>query len=260
MSLDEGPNSEVDQSASLERGIPPIIALMPSGPELPSPSLRYERKFLPGGLSLSEVLALVRQHPALFREPYPERWVNNLYFDTPERRHYFDHVHGMANRAKVRVRWYGEARQQVDSPVLEFKTRHGMVSGKTSHPLPPLNLDGDFGRDASAAALRSPNLPAAMRLRVQGLEPALLNRYRRRYFCSADGTLRLTLDWELEFFLPRNSSGSTRPLPHAGPAVIVELKYAESHSEAAARAANEFPFRLTRCSKYVLGVECLSAM
>ncbi len=253
-------NADTDRSAGLGHNLPPILSLTPAGPGVPAVSLRHERKFLPDGLSLAEVLALVRHHPALFREPYPERWVNNLYLDTPERRHYHDHVNGDANRTKVRVRWYGEPRRQVETPLLEFKTRHGVLGGKTAHRLPTLNLDGDFGRSASAAALQSSDLPPAMRLRLHGLEPALINRYRRRYFCSADGALRLTLDWALEFFPPRNGNGATRPLPHDGPTVIVELKYSEAHAAAAARAANEFPFRLTRCSKYVLGVECLNSV
>lgn len=217
--------------------------------------LRYERKFLPFGLSPAELLAVVRQHPALFREVYHERWVNNLYFDTPNRSHYLDHVHGVANRTKVRVRWYGESRGRAKEPMLEFKTRHGVLGAKAGHALPTLDLDDTFGR----AVFQSPGLPPAMQLRLHGLEPALMNRYRRRYFCSADSTLRITLDWGLEFFPPRNTNGAVCPQPHDGPAVIVELKYAEAHAEAANRAANHFPFRLTRCSKYVLGIECLSA-
>lgn len=252
------PKTEADRSAGLACGVPPVIALIPAGPEVPAISLRYERKFLSGGLSLTDVLAVVRHHPALFREPYPERWVNNLYFDTSDRRHYHDHVNGAANRIKVRVRWYGEPCSQAEKPVLEFKTRHGLLGGKIAHRLPALDLDGDLGCAASAAAIQSTDFPPAMRVRLHSLEPALMNRYRRRYFCSADGTLRLTLDWALEFFPPRSANGTMRPIPHDGPAVIVELKYADPHAEAAALAANEFPFRLTRCSKYVLGIESLS--
>jgi hypothetical protein len=43
----------------------------------PIPLLRYERKLVPEGFTPESLLALVRQHPALFREVYPERCVNN---------------------------------------------------------------------------------------------------------------------------------------------------------------------------------------
>lgn len=70
---------------------------------LPNP--RYERKFTVQGLALSEILALVRRHPAAFREAYPPRMVNNVYFDTPGLNNYYDHVNGAPNRIKTRVRW-----------------------------------------------------------------------------------------------------------------------------------------------------------
>jgi hypothetical protein len=39
--------------------------------------------------------------------------------------------------------------------------------------------------------------------------------------------------------------------------VIVELKFGLGAEGGASRIASRFPFRLTRCSKYVLGVEAL---
>src|SRR5450759_5211206 len=47
-------------------------------------AIRYERKWVPAGFSLAEVLAMVRRHPAAFRPAFPERQVNNIYLDTPE--------------------------------------------------------------------------------------------------------------------------------------------------------------------------------
>ena len=71
------------------------------------PNLRYERKFIADRLALAEVLALVKRHPAAFREAYPARNVNNLYLDSPDLRDYRDHVNGIAHRTKTRIRWYG---------------------------------------------------------------------------------------------------------------------------------------------------------
>ncbi len=220
--------------------------------------LRYERKFVPDGLSLAEVAALVRRHPALFRETYPERPVNNLYLDTPGLRHYHEHINGAAHRLKVRLRWYGALCGRVEQPVLEIKIRHGLLSRKETYPLPAFTVSADFAGSTAALIAADGTLPGAVRPCLRGLEPALTNRYQRRYFCSGDGAIRLTLDSALQFFAPRNHNGSPPAFPHRGPGVILELKYGDLHAEQAARIANVFPFRLTRCSKYVLGVECVN--
>ena len=224
---------------------------------LPS-DLRYERKFLPAGFSITEVLALVRQHPALFREAYPERPVNNLYFDTPGLRHYFDHVNGSACREKVRLRWYGEFHGHVERPRLEFKHRQGLLGGKTTHGLPAFSVNGGFNRDALAALWARADLSEATRLQLRGVQPVLANRYRRRYFVSADGHFRLTLDWALETYDARAAAHAPRAVRQDEPRLILELKYDAAHAAEADRVANSFPFRLTRCSKYVLGLERLA--
>jgi hypothetical protein len=225
---------------------------------LPPTDLRYERKFLPAGRSVAEVVALVRQHPALFREAYPERPVNNLYFDTPGLRHYFDHVNGSACREKVRLRWYGEFHGHVERPRLEFKHRQGLLGGKTTHRLPPFAVNGGFDRDALTALWTRAELPEATRLHLRGVQPVLANRYRRSYFASTDGHFRLTLDWALETYDARAAAHAPHAVRQDEPRLILELKYDAAHAAEADRVANSFPFRLTRCSKYVLGLERLA--
>jgi hypothetical protein len=222
----------------------------------PRAELRYERKFLPAALSPAEVLASVWRHPALFREAYPERTVNNLYFDTPARRHYFDHVNGIACREKVRVRWYGAFHGQVERPRLEFKYRRGLLGGKSTHALPAFTVNGGFRR-ADLVTLWK-DLPEAIRLQLGGVEPVLANRYRRRYFVSANGHFRVTLDWALETYDARATTQAPHSAPQDGPRFILELKYDAAHAPEADRVANAFPYRLTRCSKYVLGLDRLA--
>ena len=224
---------------------------------MPAASLpfRYERKFVPDGLTVAEVQALVRRHPAGFREVYPPRTVNNLYLDTPGRRHYREHVNGLANRVKIRLRWYGSLCASNVMAVLELKIRHGLLSRKESYPLPGVSLSGGSLWPGLKSALTVAALPDTARLQVNNLEPAVTNRYHRRYYCSADSTVRLTVDTELEFFPPRNSGLIQRAASHESPRVILELKYSEANAEQASHVAGDFPFRLTRCSKYILGVE-----
>ena len=45
---------------------------------------RYELKQTYSELFLPELRSWVQMHPAGFREAYPPRWVNSIYFDTPD--------------------------------------------------------------------------------------------------------------------------------------------------------------------------------
>ena len=223
------------------------------------PNLRYERKFLAEPMSLAEALALVRRHPALFREAYPPRSVNNIYLDSPALRDYHDHIQGVACRSKMRIRWYGSCGVTVERPVLERKIKQGAVGGKVSHPLPAMAFHADDLQRAVDAALRSGDVPPMLRAAAGLRMPTLVNRYQRRYYVSADGCYRLTVDWDLQFagFARFAADGA---LSAANPRVIIELKYAPCHADLAADAvSNALPFRLARCSKYVLGIQRLTS-
>ena len=236
-----------EQDASLES---------PVADALPDP--RYERKFVISNARLPEVLALVHRHPALFREVYPPRAINNIYLDTPALTDYRAHVNGAANRLKTRIRWYGPLQGHAARPALEEKLKRGVVGGKRVHPLPPLHVNGGVSRPGLNAWLDQAALPAVLRARLRHLEPTLVNRYQRRYFESADRRFRLTVDSDLEFHAPADDPGRHLERPGSrNPDIILELKFVPEHAPAAERIANTFPFRLTRCSKYVMGIERL---
>jgi hypothetical protein len=218
-------------------------------------SPRHERKFVPEGLSVAGALALVRRHPAAFVEAYPERIVNNLYFDSPGLVNYFDHVTGAGRRRKVRIRWYGADNGLIERPVLECKVRRGAVSWKESLALPPARADGGAGEALVAACMGAPELPDEFRHLLRFLRPVLANRYRRCYFVSPQWGIRLTVDYQLEFFGLRAKGQRPWPAFAPGPPVVLELKYPAQKAEEVASIANQFPFRPVRCSKYVLGVQ-----
>lgn len=222
---------------------------------LPS-NLRHERKLIARGLCLAEVIALVKRHPAGFREVYPPRTVNNVYLDSPALRDYFDHVNGTPDRAKTRIRWYGPLTGPIEKPALERKVKRGQVSGKLTQPLPPFTFNGDGPRAALDALLEREPLDQQARWVLSQLQPSLVNRYRRHYFLSADRKFRLTVDDALEFHRA-DTAIPDRPLAPAEPLAVLELKYDPAHGGDAHAITNAFPFRLTRCSKYVLGIERL---
>lgn len=220
---------------------------------------RYERKFLVTELDRAQVRSIVLRHPALFREAYPPRHVNNLYLDTPWMGHFQDNLDGAPERMKVRVRWYHDLEEQAEWPVLEFKIKRGSVGWKQSYPFPPLQIGRDLSNVGTRALVQTSDLPSAVRERLAGLRPALVNRYRREYYATPDGRFRVTIDDELAYYAvrPMSSGLHARAVDHG--VVIVELKYDRAHERQAERVASRFPFRLTRSSKYVRGVEWFGA-
>jgi hypothetical protein len=200
---------------------------------------------------------MIRRHPSAFREVYPCRAINNVYLDSCALHDYHDHVSGSAQRLKTRIRWYGPLRGPIDHPTLEQKIKSGLVNAKQSYALPPLHLNGAIDRDALATAFGQAELPELVRSRLRQLEPSLINRYQRHYLLSADRAFRLTVDAALEFHGTRSSANSLTLAAHGEDFVILELKFDPRLAAAAAAVTNAMPFRLNRCSKYVLGIEQL---
>jgi len=95
---------------------------------------RYERKFLANSRSGTPAEIGIKLNPAVFSPLYYPRTVNNIYLDSATLRLYFMNLYGATARTKVRIRWYGDLLGLLPSPVLEFKTKHGLLGQKRSFP------------------------------------------------------------------------------------------------------------------------------
>ena len=224
--------------------------------ETSPPNARYERKFIADGFALPEVLALVRRHGAVFREAFPPRIVNNLYLDSPDLRDYRDHINGVARRSKTRVRWYGVGNDATASPVLERKLKYGLVSAKVSYPLP--TMKAAVAGSALPELFDCADLPPLTRSSLRHQLPCLFNRYRRHYFQTADARFRVTVDSNLQFADASRNHGSQPYFGPPAPTLVLELKFGLADADAASMVTNALPFRLSRCSKYVLGLNRLA--
>jgi hypothetical protein len=222
----------------------------------PAEKYRFERKFYVSDLTFAEVESVVRLNPGLFHEIFHPRWVNNIYFDSPEMDSFLDNVAGAMFRSKVRIRWYGDLRGGSQQPTIEFKKKCGLLGSKESYPLAPFAIGEDFSRSRIRELLHSSLLPEFLCARLACAEPSLLNRYRRKYFRSVDERYRITLDDRQQFFEVSPLPG-LRKLWTNDSDVILELKYAQEDDDDASRITNHFPFRLTKSSKYVRGIEVI---
>jgi SPX domain protein involved in polyphosphate accumulation len=218
---------------------------------------RFERKFFISGLTRQEILALVKLHPAMFAEIYHERAINNIYFDTPTLQYIYATVDGLGQRQKCRIRWYGDLLGHIEKPVLELKIKEGFVGRKESYPLAPFALDENFHFGAANEIFKKSDLPARLKMELFAVQPTLLNRYRRRYFQSANRHYRITIDSDLEYccLKARGNTFLHRIIDRNN--VIVELKYGNEKDFHADSISRHFPFRVTKSSKYISGVDML---
>jgi SPX domain protein involved in polyphosphate accumulation len=220
---------------------------------------RFERKFIISELDKYEIESLVRLHPAMFSEIHHERSVNNIYFDSITLTNYHDNLDGKSRRMKIRMRWYGDLLGTINRPVLEIKIKNGLVGGKVSYPLETILIDGSLTLDTIHNTFKESRIPDVVKLFLMDLKFSLLNFYKRKYFLSADKKFRITIDSGLGFMRlsPLNNTFSHVQMDPIN--TILELKYEKDADDSAERITNYFPFRMTKSSKYVSGVEFLTA-
>ncbi len=226
---------------------------------IPAEKFRYERKFFISEMDKHAVERVLRFHPALFSEIYYERCVNNIYFDSMNMRSYHENEAGARERFKARIRWYGDLRGRVEKPKLEFKIKTNMLGTKLSYKLKPFSIDETLSlKNLKEDIFPESDLPGWAEEGLKSLKPVLVNRYKRKYFLSADKMFRVTLDTEMDFYRIMQWKNSFREKYGIGNGVVLELKYSGEDDNAAERITNDFPFRLTKNSKYVTGIDFLS--
>ncbi|MFT5168500.1 MAG: SPX domain protein involved in polyphosphate accumulation [Saprospiraceae bacterium] len=206
--------------------------------------MRYERKYRAENLSPEVVRQAVRLHPASFRKIFPDRQINNIYFDTANLVAYNENVDGIAERRKFRVRWYGKDICTIQKPKLEIKIKNNMLGAKETYPAIDFSLH-DLKPLAQSITEHS-------QLKLSFI-PTLINSYQRSYYGTANGDFRITIDSNLRYFSPLSSRMFTRYNIYDD-ATVLELKYEEDKDELAEEILQHIPFRYSKSSKYVTGM------
>ena len=202
--------------------------------------MRYERKYRIEGVPIDIVKQMVRHHPAAFEEIYPIRKINNIYFDSPGLTTYKDNVMGIANRKKMRVRWYGYRTERVIDPKLEIKMRFNEVGIKHIHHVSAFDL-----KDLSVLTSEVNQLTNFREVFItyfdQLLSSILLGDKKIR-------NIVLTIDWQMAFTSIQDKIQFRANEIFDQNAVILELKYDKNLELEADFIAQFIPFRRTKNS------------
>ena len=215
---------------------------------------RYERKYVLKN-NVYNVEKILKLHPAFFSEIYSKRYVNNLYFDTPDLSYYYDNVFGKSQRKKVRIRWYGELFGEIQNPILEFKIKSGFVGDKLSFRLNSFKFDKEISHKKINNIILKSDIPKKIKLELLYLTPTLVNRYERKYFTDLTKKFRFTIDRNVNYIdvKPINNSFINSFIDNNN--IIIELKYDFNNNKLATQIFEHLPFRLNKSSKYVNGIE-----
>lgn len=216
-------------------------------------SARFEVKFVTRETELDRVLHWLHLHSAGFSRSYPNRRVNNVYFDTYNYSAVADKLAGTVSRAKVRYRWYGES-VLPDAGVLEVKCRRNVLGWKLAYAVSELPHPADTWPAVRRALLDQ--LPPEGRNWLHAFpQSVMINRYRRRYYVSGDGRVRATVDTDIgvwdQRFKPRINVDRAADLPQT---LVLELKFPPELRALAARILVDVPIRGSANSKYTIGV------
>jgi hypothetical protein len=224
-------------------------------PNIIDSDYRYERKFLISNVLNEHVKRVVLQHPTIFLEQFYRRNVNNIYFDTFNFKHYFDSVDGSTERIKVRIRWYGKLFGYIEKPVLEFKIKRGLLGKKLSIAIHPFTLDHNCSFQNVFNNLTYSEFYDLVD--IKSLIPTLINQYSRNYYLSSCGNFRITIDSSMKYFLVSDIVTAPFLKITDNNSIILELKYDANNDYSSDRISNFFPFRMTKISKYVTGLNKL---
>ena len=182
-----------------------------------------------------------------FREAYPKRRINSLYFDNYLYGFLTDSLEGNSSRIKKRIRWYGQSREKCLG-TLEIKKKQGYLSWKESFKDSHiLNPDSTTWKDF----FTQKNNQLLPHHKLLSHQPKSIVCYDRSYFCSFDRKVRITIDQNIntfdqsKFYSP-NFTNSRKLFA----TIIIEIKIDKENSRLLRSVIKELPFSPKRFSKY----------
>jgi len=215
--------------------------------------MRFERKFISKTIDNFDLNRFLINNN--FKNIYPSRFVNSIYYDTIYLCNYFESVHGIASRNKVRLRFYND---DVKSIILENKIKNSDLGIKNYKKF-SINREGSFILKMESIIKKNKELTINIPKKINNnLVPILLVVYKRDYFESIDNKLRITLDYNLRFASLININQSNYIFNFLRSDIkVIEMKYSKNLNQERiiSKLSNYFNLNLSRFSKYCTGIE-----
>jgi hypothetical protein len=215
---------------------------------------RLEIKFVANESEVDRLTHWLRLHPGGFTSPFPARWINNIYFDTYDYSAFRQNLSGASERSKLRYRWYGYEICPTEG-TLELKCKRNYFGWKLrflvqTHPFSV----GDHWREFLTKLISQLPKQAQLYL-VANPQPTILTRYLRHYYVTNDQKVRATIDTQQSAYDQRYKPYlNTKHQANIPRTMVLELKFSRQNRDYAASLIQGLPIRVSRNSKYVIGL------
>lgn len=179
--------------------------------------------------------------------------VRSIYFDDVLLSDCQANLSGISHRKKVRLRWY-DSLTPGEVLFFEIKWRNNRATGKhrlelrSKENLSKLTYRHIYDQ---LIDILPPQHVASL---LNRSDPVVIVEYQREHFASADGLLRVTLDYGLAFYDQTGKRSISTSFPFRMPELLVmEVKGPEENLREVKELLHPFTPRMGPCSKYVHG-------
>ena len=212
---------------------------------------RYEIKFILNEANYSKAYFIINAKTSM-KKDFSNRVVNSLYFDDMNFSSIQDNLIGLANRQKMRLRWYDN--NLLDKrAIFEIKKRNGRLGSKDT-----FKIDSLYGslmdlKINEVSNLISKDLLNKEIVLSEYLQSTLQVSYERQYYKNFEN-IRVTIDRNIGFSYPMLQQKMTPNMQLLYPYSILEVKFDPKDKSAAFSIIKSLGLTPKRHSKYLAGM------
>jgi SPX domain protein involved in polyphosphate accumulation len=211
---------------------------------------RYEIKFIEDDAGLSNFMQWLYCSTSA-NKVYKDRIVNSIYFDDTFFSSVQDNLSGIAQRRKLRLRWYGD--NNISIPNFEEKIKDGRLGYKNSYQINSIKNSLFKNNLEKISCDCQKELLNHNVIFKNHIIPTLLVKYKREYFQTFDG-IRITIDQNIQFseIQLHSKINDLKNFSHKGS--VLEIKFDQSQKEMVAQLIRPLHSTPKRHSKYLIGL------
>lgn len=212
--------------------------------------IRHELKFTNNEINYNNIYNWLKFNPLIFKEEYPNRKINNIYFDNFFQKLLNDNIDEKSNRFKIRYRWFDNFNSS--NGYLEIKKKFNRYGYKDRFKIKNLHISEKKSWSQILKKIIN-QIPNNFKVLLKEYNfPIIINQYTRKYFISANNKFRITLDTNIinyDQLLKKKPNLTFHTIDENK--LVLEIKFQKKHENEISELLFNLPLRNSKNSKYL---------